>query len=68
LNDFKNCEIKGVNESHSTKREMKGPSDNRLNNFAGMLSERGLTVVVRKSRGRDIRGACGQLAGILNQN
>mgnify|MGYP002749826306 CR=1 FL=1 len=55
LNDSKNCEVKG-------------PLENRLNNFASMLIERGLTVVVRKSRGRDIRGACGQLAGILNQD
>ena len=29
--------------------------------IARMLSERGLTVSVRKSRGRDIRAACGQL-------
>jgi 23S rRNA (adenine2503-C2)-methyltransferase len=37
------------------------PSDDRVNRFAQMLSERGVTVSVRKSRGRDIRAACGQL-------
>jgi 23S rRNA (adenine2503-C2)-methyltransferase len=37
------------------------PSDARVNNFARILSERGITVSVRKSRGRDIRAACGQL-------
>ena len=37
------------------------PSDDRIDRFARMLSERGLTVSVRKSRGRDIRAACGQL-------
>jgi 23S rRNA (adenine2503-C2)-methyltransferase len=37
------------------------PSDERVNTFARMLAERGLTVSVRKSRGRDIRAACGQL-------
>jgi 23S rRNA (adenine2503-C2)-methyltransferase len=37
------------------------PSDERVNAFARMLAERGLTVSVRKSRGRDIRAACGQL-------
>jgi 23S rRNA (adenine2503-C2)-methyltransferase len=37
------------------------PSDDRINRFAGILAERGVTVMVRKSRGRDIRAACGQL-------
>jgi 23S rRNA (adenine2503-C2)-methyltransferase len=37
------------------------PSDDRVNAFARDLAERGLTVSVRKSRGRDIRAACGQL-------
>ena len=37
------------------------PSDAAVNRFARSLSERGITVSVRKSRGRDIRAACGQL-------
>ena len=37
------------------------PSDARVNAFARVLSEHGVTVSVRKSRGRDIRAACGQL-------
>ena len=37
------------------------PSDQRVNRFARILSEHGITVSVRKSRGRDIRAACGQL-------
>jgi len=37
------------------------PSDIRVNQFARTLSEGGMTVSVRKSRGRDIRAACGQL-------
>lgn len=37
------------------------PSDERVNRFAQILAERHLTVSVRKSRGRDIRAACGQL-------
>ncbi|MGH9314765.1 MAG: 23S rRNA (adenine(2503)-C(2))-methyltransferase RlmN [Vicinamibacterales bacterium] len=37
------------------------PSDERVNAFARDLAGRGLTVSVRKSRGRDIRAACGQL-------
>jgi 23S rRNA (adenine2503-C2)-methyltransferase len=39
----------------------KRPSDERVNAFAKILADRGLTVSVRKSRGRDIRAACGQL-------
>jgi 23S rRNA (adenine2503-C2)-methyltransferase len=37
------------------------PSDEAIDRFARILSERGLIVSVRKSRGRDIRAACGQL-------
>jgi len=37
------------------------PTDGAVNRFARILAERGLTVSVRKSRGRDIRAACGQL-------
>lgn len=37
------------------------PSDAVTNQFGRILSERGIVVSVRKSRGRDIRAACGQL-------
>jgi 23S rRNA (adenine2503-C2)-methyltransferase len=37
------------------------PSDARVDQFARMLADHHLTVSVRKSRGRDIRAACGQL-------
>lgn len=37
------------------------PSDAVIDDFARILSERGALVSVRKSRGRDIRAACGQL-------
>jgi 23S rRNA (adenine2503-C2)-methyltransferase len=37
------------------------PSDDRVNGFAKILADRDITVSVRKSRGRDIRAACGQL-------
>ena len=39
----------------------KRPSEQRIENFVRKLTDRGLTVSVRKSRGRDIRAACGQL-------
>ena len=37
------------------------PSDHQINEFASTLAESDLIVSVRKSRGRDIRAACGQL-------
>jgi 23S rRNA (adenine2503-C2)-methyltransferase len=37
------------------------PSDARVNRFAQALADHGVTVSVRRSRGRDIRAACGQL-------
>jgi 23S rRNA (adenine2503-C2)-methyltransferase len=37
------------------------PADDRVNAFARILSDHGVVVSVRKSRGRDIRAACGQL-------
>jgi 23S rRNA (adenine2503-C2)-methyltransferase len=37
------------------------PSEARVNRFAQIVADRGMVVSVRKSRGRDIRAACGQL-------
>ena len=37
------------------------PSDHAINRFARTIADHDLTVSVRKSRGRDIRAACGQL-------
>ena len=37
------------------------PSDARIDAFGRALSARGVRVFIRKSRGRDIRAACGQL-------
>jgi 23S rRNA (adenine2503-C2)-methyltransferase len=37
------------------------PGDDAVDAFARVLADRGVIVSVRKSRGRDIRAACGQL-------
>ncbi|HET7216720.1 MAG TPA: 23S rRNA (adenine(2503)-C(2))-methyltransferase RlmN [Vicinamibacterales bacterium] len=37
------------------------PDDARVNRFAKILADHDVTVSVRRSRGRDIRAACGQL-------
>jgi 23S rRNA (adenine2503-C2)-methyltransferase len=41
--------------------EFERPSDACVDRFARVLANHGVTVSVRKSRGRDIRAACGQL-------
>jgi 23S rRNA (adenine2503-C2)-methyltransferase len=37
------------------------PTDEAIDRFAKIVADHGVTVSVRKSRGRDIRAACGQL-------
>ena len=37
------------------------PSEDRVQQFAGWLKASGCFVTVRRSRGRDVQGACGQL-------
>jgi len=37
------------------------PSDAAIDRFAKIVADHGVLVSVRKSRGRDIRAACGQL-------
>ena len=38
------------------------PADDVIDRFLGVLSRRGMTVTLRRSRGPDIQAACGQLA------
>jgi len=44
--------------AHSVFRE---PTEERLQAFARRLHEHGCFVTVRRSRSRDVQGACGQL-------
>ena len=39
------------------------PDESTINGFRSVLEQAGLMVLVRKSRGRDILAACGQLGG-----
>ena len=47
---------------HPLSPEFKRPSDRTISAFQSELRARGLAVYVRRSRGRDIDAACGQLA------
>jgi adenine C2-methylase RlmN of 23S rRNA A2503 and tRNA A37 len=42
---------------------MKIPDERSVDHFADELHKRGVAATVRRSKGRDISGACGQLAG-----
>ncbi len=41
--------------------DIQEPDEDRIDAFVQRLKERGCFVTVRKSRGRDVQGACGQL-------
>jgi 23S rRNA (adenine2503-C2)-methyltransferase len=43
--------------------EMETPSPERILHFQDILTRRHLTAIIRKSKGRDISAACGQLSG-----
>ena len=49
------------NEIHGL--DWKSPSDKQVENFVNSLKNMPFAITLRKSRGADIRGACGQLAG-----
>jgi 23S rRNA (adenine2503-C2)-methyltransferase len=55
------CKVNLIPLNEAAGIQFERPSDERVNAFAGILADAGLTVSVRKSRGRDIRAACGQL-------
>jgi 23S rRNA (adenine2503-C2)-methyltransferase len=47
---------------------MTPPDSARMATFAEMLRQQGLAVTIRASRGRDISGACGQLAAAVKNS
>jgi 23S rRNA (adenine2503-C2)-methyltransferase len=47
--------------------EMEAPASERIHRFQEILIESHFTAIVRKSKGQDIRAACGQLSGAANQ-
>lgn len=49
--------------NESDKVEYKSPSSQEVSDFLQILLDRKITAITRKSKGRDISAACGQLAG-----
>lgn len=62
-----NCKINIIPINTSSGYKAKIPSEQALQTFADALHSRGLSVTVRRSKGADISGACGQLCGSLSQ-
>ena len=55
------CKINLIPVNPGAGQNFKSPSIETLEKFSDELHRRGLAATVRKSRGRDISGACGQL-------
>jgi 23S rRNA (adenine2503-C2)-methyltransferase len=51
------------NEDANLPKWMKRPSDAQIDRFVDALVQHGVRVTVRRSKGRDIAAACGQLRG-----
>ncbi|NLE01071.1 MAG: 23S rRNA (adenine(2503)-C(2))-methyltransferase RlmN, partial [Fibrobacter sp.] len=57
------CKINLIPINPSKDSNVSSPPDYIVAKFAEQLNKRGLSTTIRKSRGQDIWGACGQLAG-----
>lgn len=57
------CRINVIPANPGPDAKLRAPSPERLDAFVARLASRGLTTLVRRARGRDVGGACGQLAG-----
>lgn len=44
------------------------PTDSEIRFFTSLLDKKGISYTIRISRGRSIRGACGQLAGRIDEH
>jgi 23S rRNA (adenine2503-C2)-methyltransferase len=57
------CRINVIPANPGPDPSLLPPSSERLAAFVSRLSSHGMTTLVRRPRGRDVGGACGQLAG-----
>lgn len=57
------CKINVIPINPGRKNKITPPDESLLMKFTNKLHQRGLAATLRKSRGQDIWGACGQLAG-----
>jgi 23S rRNA (adenine2503-C2)-methyltransferase len=57
------CRVNVIPSNPGPDPALRPPSPERLESFVARLSGQGVTTLVRRPRGRDVGGACGQLAG-----
>ena len=57
------CKINIIPYNENKLIDFKTPTDEKVDEFAEYLASKGYTVIVRWSKGKDIKSACGQLAG-----
>ena len=59
-----NCKVNVIPVNPSSGKKTTSPSERALKDFADALFNHGIAATIRKSRGQDISGACGQLGGL----
>jgi 23S rRNA (adenine2503-C2)-methyltransferase len=57
------CRVNVIVANAGPDPTLAAPSDERIDAFVARLRAEGVTTMVRRPRGRDVGGACGQLAG-----
>jgi len=57
------CRVNVIPANPGPDPDLVAPSSERVDAFVERLQQRGVTALVRRPRGRDVGGACGQLAG-----
>jgi 23S rRNA (adenine2503-C2)-methyltransferase len=64
------CKINLIPVNAGGNKRFTAPNSRKTDDFAEELHKRGLSATIRRSRGQDIFGACGQLAGeyIIKKN
>ena len=58
------CKVNIIEYNSISNADYKKTTDDKLDIFCDYLENRGVTITVRRSRGKDIDAACGQLANI----
>jgi 23S rRNA (adenine2503-C2)-methyltransferase len=59
------CKVNVISLNPSRYKDKKGLSQKGIQAFVQSLFDNGLNATLRKSRGQDIMGACGQLSGSM---
>jgi len=56
------CKVNIIEYNPIAFADFENAAEDKIDRFAGFLKQRGITTNIRRSRGKDIDAACGQLA------